>query len=164
MCNCRLNAFMSCIKQCVNESKCHRNSNSKMNFVATDSICLITAQMSYSNWLIKCKHLTQMIMHNFWRNKNCLIVKITIKGKIKTHLNLLENINFYHCCDLTTTLYILMQNCTDIAKQARAEGGGGGGRRVLEHLPLCPKCPFVKAIIFFFLLNTLLWRPAQSNY
>ncbi len=34
--------------------------------------------------------------------------------------------------------------------QARAGGGG-----VLEHLPLCPKCPFVKAILLFFLLNTL---------
>ncbi len=29
-------------------------------------------------------------------------------------------------------------------------GGGGGGRRVLEHLPLWPKCPFVKAIFFIY--------------
>ncbi len=47
--------------------------------------------------------------------------------------------------------------------QARAEGGGG----CLSTCPFatwCPKCPFVKAIFYFILLNTLLWRPAQSNY
>ncbi len=50
-----------------------------MNFIDTDLICLITAQMSYSNWLIKCNNLTQMIMHTF--RKNGLIVKMTIKSK-----------------------------------------------------------------------------------
>ncbi len=51
-----------------------------MNFVDTDLISLITDQMSYySNWLIKCKNLTQMMMHTF--RKNGLIVKMTIKDK-----------------------------------------------------------------------------------
>ncbi len=40
-----------------------------MNFIDTDLICLITAQMSYSNWLIKCNNLTQMIMHTL--EKKC---------------------------------------------------------------------------------------------
>ncbi len=36
----------------------------KMNFVDTDLICLVTAQMSYySNSLIKCKNMTQKIVH-----------------------------------------------------------------------------------------------------
>ncbi len=50
----------------------HLNTTSEiqiMNFVDTDLICLITAQMSYSNWLIKCKNLTQMIMHTLKKKK-----------------------------------------------------------------------------------------------
>ncbi len=50
-----------------------------MNFVDTDFICLISAQITYySNWLIECKNLTQMTMHTF-RKK--WLVKIPIKGK-----------------------------------------------------------------------------------
>ncbi len=68
ICNCRLNAFMSCIKQCVNASKCHFRCSfcflctAVMNLVDTDLICLVTAQMSYySNSLIKCKNFIQKI-------------------------------------------------------------------------------------------------------
>ncbi len=42
-------------------------------------------------------------------------------------------------------------NLSDDRHQARAEGGGG--RRVLEHLPLCPvmpKVPFCQGNFFFF--------------
>ncbi len=57
-CNCRLNAFMSCIKQCVNTSKSHF----RYSF-CVDFICLVTDQMSYSSSsLIKCKNLTQKII------------------------------------------------------------------------------------------------------
>ncbi len=42
--------------------------------------------------------------------------------------------------------------------QARAEGGAEGA---WAPAPL-PKVPFCQGILFF--LNTLLWRPAQSNY
>ncbi len=38
-----------------------------MNFVNTDFICLVTAQMSY--WLIKCKKFTQKVMHTFRKKK-----------------------------------------------------------------------------------------------
>ncbi len=42
-------------------------------------ICLTTACMYYSNWLIKCKNLTQMIMHTFRKKwPNC---KNDHKGK-----------------------------------------------------------------------------------
>ncbi len=44
--------------------------------------------------------------------------------------------------------------------QARAEGGAEGA---WAPAPL-PKVPFCQGNFFFFLLNTLLWRPAQSNY
>ncbi len=49
ICNCRLNAFMSCIKQCVNTSKCLFRWSlcflciAKMDFVDIDLICLVTA-------------------------------------------------------------------------------------------------------------------------
>ncbi len=50
--NCRLNAFMSCIKQCVNTSNATLDEASVFplhckDFVDTDVICLLTAQMSY---------------------------------------------------------------------------------------------------------------------
>ncbi len=58
ICNCRLNAFMSCIKQCVNASKCHFRCSFCVDFTL-----LVTAQMSYySNSLIKCNNLAQKIM------------------------------------------------------------------------------------------------------
>ncbi len=65
-------------------------------------------------------------------------------------------------------LAMVQKTIIDTLHQARA-GGGGGGRRVLEHLPLChmmPKVPFCQGnfLFYFILLNTLLWRPAQSNY
>ncbi len=47
ICNCRL-AFCvlpSCIKQCVNTSKCLFICIAKIHFVDTDFICLVTAQM-----------------------------------------------------------------------------------------------------------------------
>ncbi len=47
ICNCRL-AFcvpLSCIKVCVNTSKCHFRCIAKIHFVDTDFICLVTAQM-----------------------------------------------------------------------------------------------------------------------
>ncbi len=47
ICNCRL-AFCvlpSCIKQCVNTSKCHFICIAKIHFVDTYFICLVTAQM-----------------------------------------------------------------------------------------------------------------------
>ncbi len=45
-------------------------------------------------------------------------------------------------------------------QQARA----GGGEGAWAPAPL-PKVPFCQGNFFiFFLLNTLLWRPAQSNY
>ncbi len=53
----------------------------KMNFIDTDLICLVTAQMSYysnsNSTLIKCSNLTQKIM-----DKNGFIkVKMPIKCK-----------------------------------------------------------------------------------
>ncbi len=53
---------------------------------------------------------------------------------------------------------------TEIQDQARAEGGAEGA---WAPAPL-PKVPFCQGnfFIFFFYIffNTLLWRPAQSNY
>ncbi len=47
--------------------------------------------------------------------------------------------------------------------QEHVRGGGGGGG-AWAPAPL-PKVPFCQGnFFFFFLLNTLLWRPAQSNY
>ncbi len=75
---------------CVNTSKhlfCVSSALKNMNFIDTDLISLLTAQMSYySNSLIKHKDLTQKIMHTF--RKNGFI-------QVKISLNLLENINFF---------------------------------------------------------------------
>ncbi len=78
ICNCRL-AFCvlpSCIKQCVNTSKCLFICIAKIHFVDTDFICLVTAQMQEfdsKKWLKgKNAHKT------CWKKK------------------------FYHCCELTT--------------------------------------------------------------
>ncbi len=73
ICNCSLNAFISCIKQCCKHIYLPLQMQimcflciAKMNFIDTDLICLVTAQMSYySNLLIICKNLTQNIMHTF---------------------------------------------------------------------------------------------------
>uniref|UniRef100_A0A672JZU6 Uncharacterized protein n=1 Tax=Sinocyclocheilus grahami TaxID=75366 RepID=A0A672JZU6_SINGR len=52
----------------------------KMNFVDTDFICLVTAQMSYySNSLIKCKNLTQKIMHTY---RKMFMVPINISSNL----------------------------------------------------------------------------------
>ncbi len=76
ICNRRLNAFMSCNKQCVNTSKWHFTCS-----FCVDLICLVTAQMSYySNSLIKCKNVTQKIMDTFRKN-DFIKVKMTIKCK-----------------------------------------------------------------------------------
>ncbi len=54
-----------------------------MNFADTDFICLVTAQMSYyTNWLIKCKNLTQKVMHTFRKN-GFIKVKMPLEGKNK---------------------------------------------------------------------------------
>ncbi len=62
ICNCRLAFYVlpSCIKQCVNTSKCHFRCIAKINFVDTDLISLVKAQ---------CKNLTQKMMHTFRKKK-----------------------------------------------------------------------------------------------
>ncbi len=54
----------------------------KMNFDDTDLIWWVTAQMScYSNWLIKCKNLTQKIMQKMVLQMVLQSKKIPIIGK-----------------------------------------------------------------------------------
>ncbi len=50
--------------------------------------------------------------------------------------------------------------------QARAEGGAEGAwaPAPLPKVPLCQGKFFIYLFIIFIFLNTLLWRPAQSNY
>ncbi len=50
-------------------------------------------------------------------------------------------------------------------RQARAEGGAEGAWAPAP-LPKVPFCQgnFLFFYFFYFFLNTLLWRPAQSNY
>ncbi len=81
ICNCRLAFYvlLSCIKQCVNTSRCLFRCIAKIHFVDTDFICLVTAQM---------QEFDSKMMHTF--RKNGLKVKVPIKriGK-KTFLSLL---------------------------------------------------------------------------
>ncbi len=51
----------------------------KINFIDTDFIFLVTAQMSYySNSLMKCKNVTQKIMDTFRKN-GFMKVKMPLK-------------------------------------------------------------------------------------
>ncbi len=57
--------------------------------------------MTYSNWLIQFKNLTENMMHThagLYKGKNA-------HEKSKIYFNLLEKINFYHCCELITAEY-----------------------------------------------------------